>query len=111
MYLIRKNEFCIINPYAVTKKPVVFHYIFPFIARNPEAFLDYLVKSDKEFRFVVFTNTDELLKPYVPLLKHKLDIRGFIPRHELLVELSKAEISVSSFVHSHLNPYCFQYPI
>jgi len=72
-------------------------------ARNPEAFLDYLVKSDKEFRFVVFTNTDELLKPYVPLLKHKLDIRGFIPRHELLVELSKADFLVNIEFHASVN--------
>ena len=72
-------------------------------ARNPEAFLDYLVKSDKEFRFVVFTNTDELLRSYVPLLKHKLDIRGFIPRHELLVELSKADFLVNIEFHASVN--------
>lgn len=72
-------------------------------ARNPEMFLNYLVNSDREFRFVIFTNTDELLKPYIPLLKHKLEIRGFIPRNELLVELSKMDFLVNIEFHSSVN--------
>jgi len=68
--------------------------------RDPRPFLDYLSTLDRPFRFVVFTQNTEFVNPYKKKLGDKLDIRGFIPREDLLLELSKMDFLLHIEFHS-----------
>lgn len=59
--------------------------------RDPRPLLDYLIKNDTDFKFIVYTRSIALLEPYINVLQNKLIIRNYIPREELLVEMSKAD--------------------
>lgn len=59
--------------------------------RDPRPILDYLVSTNKDFRFIVYTKQKELLAPYIDRLGSKLEIREFIPRDELLKVLSQCD--------------------
>ena len=69
--------------------------VFMKNTRNPSPLLDILAKSNKDFRFVVYTRTTDLLQPYINRLKEKLDVRPYIPRLDLLKELSKMDFLVN----------------
>jgi hypothetical protein len=56
--------------------------------RNPTPFLEYLATREQPFKFIVYTQTPDLLIPFQPILKDKLEIRSYIPRLQLLNELS-----------------------
>jgi hypothetical protein len=63
--------------------------------RNPSPLLDYLVSTGKDFKFIAFTRTADLLMPYKEILKDKLEIREYIPRNELIKALSKMDFLVN----------------
>lgn len=65
------------------------------IRRDPTLFLDYLVSiKDKEFRFIVYSNSPIFLQ-YKEQLKEHLDIRQYIPRLELLKEQSTMDFLIN----------------
>lgn len=91
-----------IEPINGADQPVVnaiptFAYAGGFIPniRDPRPFLDYLVKCDKEFKFIIFTNTMELIKPYKSILNGKLEVRSYLPRTQLLEYLVKMDFLVN----------------
>lgn len=59
--------------------------------RDPRPFLDFLLQHKNNFKFIVYTKTPELLQNYKSVLKNKLIIKEYLPRKELLIELSKAD--------------------
>jgi hypothetical protein len=63
--------------------------------RDPRIFLDYLCTLDCDFKFVVYTKTIEVLSEYVNRLKGKLEIRDYIPRYQLINELSKMDFLIN----------------
>ena len=63
--------------------------------RDPKLFLEYLAHVEADFSFIVYTNNDALLQPYKQQLGDKLKIRSYIPRTELLQELSSADFLVN----------------
>lgn len=63
--------------------------------RDPTLFLEYLCNIDFEFKFIVYTNTPQLFLEYGERLNNKLEIRNFIPREQLLFELSKIDFLVN----------------
>ena len=63
--------------------------------RNPSAFLNYLSTLDKEFKFIVYTKTPDILEPYINTLGDKLEIHEYIPRNKLIYELSKMDFLVN----------------
>lgn len=69
--------------------------VFMRITRNPTNLVEYLLKTGKDFKFIVFTRTPELLLPYRERLGEKLEIRDYIPRLELLKELSKCDFVIN----------------
>lgn len=82
----------------VNKEPLkntipVFIYagIFYKNLRDPRPVLDYLVKLNINFKFIIYTKTPELLKDYISILGDKLQIFGFIPRKELIFKMSSAD--------------------
>jgi len=63
--------------------------------RDPGQLLEFLSKQDRPFRFIVYTNSPELLIPFQEKLGDKLEIHGFIPRDELLSRLSEMDFLVN----------------
>lgn len=63
--------------------------------RDPRPLLDYLSTLEKEFKFIIFTTNKQLLLPYIPILKEKLVIYDYIPRHKLLEFMVKMDFLVN----------------
>ena len=69
--------------------------------RDPHAFLDYLCTLDSDFKFVIYIKDTPYfrsafhLNEYKEKLGDKFEIRNFIPRAELLHELSKMDFVIN----------------
>lgn len=63
--------------------------------RDPRQFLAFLTSLDRDFRFILFTRSIELVESFVPLLKEKMDLRDYIPREELLPQLAEMDFLVN----------------
>src|SRR5690554_573517 len=59
--------------------------------RDPRPLLDYLLELNLDFKFIVYTKSSNILEPYKMKMKDKLVINNYIPRKELLIEMSKAD--------------------
>ncbi len=69
--------------------------VYPY-RRDPSLFLEYLCSLfDKDFRFIVYTKTPEIFQRYKSCLKEKLIINSFIPREDLLKELSRMDFLIN----------------
>jgi hypothetical protein len=69
--------------------------IFYHGIRNPSPFLNYLSTLDKSFKFVVYTRNVEFLEPYRKTLGDKMEVRDYLPREDLLYELSKMDFLIN----------------
>ncbi len=65
--------------------------VFMRTTRNPAPLLQYLSQIKKDFKFIVYTQNADLLTPFKNTLQEKLEIRNYLPRAELLNELSKMD--------------------
>ncbi len=63
--------------------------------RDPSRFLDYLCTLSIDFKFIVYTRDFNFYKKYKEILKEKLELRNYIPREELLYELSKMDFLIN----------------
>jgi len=63
--------------------------------RNPTPLLQYLVTLKKDFRFIVYTQTPDLLLPFKTGLGEKLEIKNYIPRPDLIQELSTMDFLIN----------------
>lgn len=63
--------------------------------RDPRPFLNYLIEQDKEFVFIVYTNSKKYMEGYIDKLGTKLIIRNYIPREQLLYELSAVDFVIN----------------
>lgn len=63
--------------------------------RDPSVFLDYLTTNHKNFKFILYTKSVHLIRPYQLALGEKIEIRDYVPRLELLYELSKMNFVVN----------------
>jgi len=72
-------------------------------ARDPRPLMDYLILLDVPFRFIVYTNTPEMLGEYKDQLGEKLQISDFIPRSELMKVLVKMDFLVNFDNNTLLN--------
>lgn len=68
--------------------------------RDPKPLLDFLVTLKSDFRFVVFSPNVEFLTPYKSIMGEKLDIRGYVPREDLLDYLSQVDFLLHIEFHS-----------
>lgn len=75
----------------------VFAYAGGFIPgkRDPGKMLEFLIRCQKEFKFIVYTSQPYMLLPYKDTLKDKLEIRNYIPREELLPILAGMDFLVN----------------
>lgn len=63
--------------------------------RDPTEFLKYLISSEMEYRFHIYTKTPLLAIPYVEKSSGKIIIHSPIPRADLLYELSGMDFVVN----------------
>ncbi len=63
--------------------------------RDPEKFLEYLASIESDFKFVVYTKSISMFENFKQRLGDKLEIRDYIPRDQLLFELSKMDFLVN----------------
>lgn len=80
------------------KNPVpTFAFAGTFIktTRNPTPLLNFLSTLQTPFKFIVYTETPDLLLPFTSQLGERLVIKKYIPRIELLKELSKMDFLVN----------------
>lgn len=80
-----------------TQNPVpTFAYagVFYKEKRDPTPFLEFLSSLEPDFRFIIYTKDDTLIKPYYDKLGNKLDVRNYIERNQLLYELGKMDFLV-----------------
>lgn len=77
----------------IPNQVITFGYAGSFIPnlRDPRPVLHYLSKLNIDFRFIVFTIQKHLFINYIEILKGKLILKEFIPREELLYELSQMD--------------------
>ncbi len=71
--------------------------------RDPEPLLAFLSKIEMPFRFHVYTDQPEYLRNYLDLLKEKLIVSGFIPREQLIKELSRMDFLINFDNNTTLN--------
>jgi hypothetical protein len=62
--------------------------------RNPIPLISLLSKLSIDFKFIIYSNTD-MLNEFVDLLKGKLEVRQYIPRVQLLQEMSKMDFLIN----------------
>lgn len=63
--------------------------------RDPSKFLEYLSNLEVEFKFIIYTSSDAFYLPFIPKLGNRIEIRNYIPRNELLYELSKMDFLIN----------------
>jgi hypothetical protein len=81
----------------VNNKVVTFAFAGSFIpiTRDPSPLMNVLASYGDNFKFVVYSNNPEMLYPYVSELGSKLEIKSFVPRKDLIFELSKMDFLVN----------------
>lgn len=63
--------------------------------RDPKEFFEYLVNYPQPYKFDVYTNQVELVSTYVDRSRGRIEIKNYLPRKDLLFELSKLEFVVN----------------
>jgi glycosyltransferase involved in cell wall biosynthesis len=69
-------------------------------ARNPTVLMEYLSGLQQNFKFILYTNSKELLIPFVEKLGARMEIRSYITRDELIFKLSQMDFLVNIEFHS-----------
>jgi hypothetical protein len=103
-----------LSAYKKNKVPTFFYAgLFYPDKRDPTHFLNYLITLTTDFKFIIYTSKADLIKPYLNVLKDKIEIRESVDRDVLLLEMSKADFliniknkGISSQVPSKLIDYC-----
>jgi len=74
-----------------------FGYAGTFIpgSRDPREILDFLCKQKKPFKFIIYTADTALVEPFVKESNNQIEIRAYIPRKDLIFELSKMDFVVN----------------
>lgn len=68
--------------------------IYPGL-RDPSKFLDYLLTLKLDFRFILYSKNTLFYESYKSKLNEKIEIRDYVPREELLFELSKMDFLIN----------------
>jgi glycosyltransferase involved in cell wall biosynthesis len=74
-----------------------FAYAGGFIpgVRDPKKLFEFLCDYKLPYKFVIYTNNPAPVLPYVQLSGNRIEIRNYVPRETLLVNLSKMDFLVN----------------
>lgn len=86
-----------LSSFVKTQEYPIFGYAGAFYPnkRDPKILMQYLIKSNRKFKFIVYTSQPEFLLEYKEILKENLEINNYIPREELLQILSKMDFLIN----------------
>lgn len=86
-----------LTPSPSQNKYPVFAYSGGFLpgTRDPRELLDTLTGLDRPYKFFIYTNSMEMVLGYKTLLGEKLEILDYIPRDELIIELSRMDFLIN----------------
>lgn len=61
--------------------------------RNPKLLFEKLIKIDKDFRFIIYTNksSKQLIQEYIKILGQKLIVKDLVSRERIIYEMSKMD--------------------
>lgn len=63
--------------------------------RDPRPLLNYMTSLNEDFRFIIYSNNFSLVKKFKEKLNDKLILKEYIPREELLIELSEMDFLIN----------------
>jgi len=63
--------------------------------RDPTSFLEYLTTLKMDFKFTIFTSSNELIDPFLEKLGPKIEVHSYVPRDELLKTLVNMDFLVN----------------
>ncbi|MBQ8365438.1 MAG: glycosyltransferase [Bacteroidaceae bacterium] len=63
--------------------------------RDPSNFLKHLLTLNYQFKFIVYTKYKKHFEPYATQLGEKVEFRDYVPRNELIHELSKMDFLIN----------------
>lgn len=63
--------------------------------RDPRKFLDFITDVDRDFKFILYTRSRNLVEPWLEKAAGRIEIRDYIPRPELLQKLSRMDFLVN----------------
>lgn len=63
--------------------------------RDPRPLLDYLSTLTIDFKFIIYSDSDLLIKPYYEILKERLEFRGLLRRDQLIQIFTKADFLIN----------------
>lgn len=69
----------------------VYAGVFYTGVRDPKPLLDHLIKKQLDFKFIVYTKSLSVLDEYKNEINKRLFINDYIPRDQLIAEMSKAD--------------------
>ena len=64
-------------------------------ARDPKKFIEYLLTTDIDFKFILYTRSVAMVTPLLAKTKNKIEIKDYIPREKLIMALSKMDFIVN----------------
>jgi hypothetical protein len=81
----------------ITNDVPSFAYAGGFIPgiRDPRELLEYLCKYEHPFKFIIYTSNTAMVQPYIAASGNRIEVRAYIPREQLLYELSKMDFLVN----------------
>lgn len=63
--------------------------------RDPRHFLEYLTTVDYDFKFIAYVPSDAVFKDYTESLGSKLEVRRYVPRIDLVREMSSMDFLIN----------------
>ena len=63
--------------------------------RDPSEFLKHLCALDTTFKFIVYTKAPNEYEPYASQLNNKIEFRKYVPREQLVFELSQMDFLIN----------------
>ena len=71
--------------------------------RDPRPLLDYLIDLKVDFKFKVYTKNKSFLEKYITISPERIEVLDYIPRDELIFEMSKADFLINIENPSHVH--------
>jgi hypothetical protein len=86
-----------LNEYFPKNSITTFGYAGAFYrgSRDPSSFLRFLANQNIDFKFIVYTKNFLILKPFIPMLGHKLEIRNHVDRTQLIGVLRQMDFLIN----------------
>jgi hypothetical protein len=63
--------------------------------KDPSMFLEHLTTLKTNFKFILYTQNIELIRPYMKKLNGRIEVRDYVPREQLLYVLSQMDFLVN----------------